>query len=497
VSVIDAGVTDAGVTDAGVTDAGVTDAGVTDAGVTDAGVFDAAVFDASVFDTSVFDASVFDTSVFDASVFDTSVFDTSVFDASALDSVALDTMIIDTQSPDSGSVPDVPTADNTISCNNPESLKDDFDDGVFGTGWNAPQVYSGASAQESSGVLQLSPATTRTYIRSALVYNFSEATVSVEVTETLSLIANADTCLILTDSASTRMISLCQSATNLHASYHTPSGTVTTIATVAYSSVNHRFWRLRNASGTTLWEFSADGITYSLLGSASIPFALDHLSIQLSAAYWSSGNPGVAKFDNLNGAGAGMAVGCALTTLKDNFADEQLLPLWVATPGPGTAVESGGVLTLAPPVNGTGMASVTSDEYYRLTDGSITVKIAEMVNVSTTAVAELVVKMSNDKDFLLFRQDRGTLRVLYAINYTETSVASLSYVQGTHVYWRISENSGIISWATSADGNAWNIMGSASPGFSTEAFRAIFTSSIWESATAPGKVSFDDVNILP
>jgi hypothetical protein len=451
------------------------------------------IFDASIFDASIFDASTFDTGVADAVALsdapwgpESSVSDGAVPDAGIFDTMGIDAIIMDGK-----------TVDNTISCNDPKTLADDFNDGVYGSAWNAPQLYAGATAGESSGVFSISPANTEAYISSALVYNFNESAISVEVLETLSLVASADTCLMLISADSSRFISMCQSADKLRCQFHDPSGAVTTTASIPYSSTQHRFWRLRQSSGVTFWEASADGANYSQIASSAIPFGLDHLAIQLLASYWTTGSAGTARFDNLNGPGNGSAIGCPITKLKDDFEDGLLLPLWVGTTGNGTLGEFGGTLHLAPPASATGSVLVSSDEYYQLTGGKLSVKVSGMVDTSTTAVAEFTMKMLNGKDFLLFRQDHGTLRVLYTTNYIETSVAAISYNPATDLYWQFAENSGVISWAVSADGTNWTTIGSASPGFDVNAGRIVFTAAIWESIAAPGEVIFDNVNILP
>ncbi len=78
-------------------------------------------------------------------------------------------------------------------------------------------------------------------------------------------------------------------------------GTVTTLATVPYDPVNHRWWQLREAGGTTFWEVSSDGQNWSTLFSKANPLDLTLVRFVLRALTNNpSPSPGMAIFGSFN-----------------------------------------------------------------------------------------------------------------------------------------------------------------------------------------------------
>lgn len=71
---------------------------------------------------------------------------------------------------------------------------------------------------------------------------------------------------------------------------------------VAYNATNHKWLRIREASGTVYWETSADSLNWSLQRSkASGIGVLSVVTVNLYAGFWGSEpTPGQALFDNFN-----------------------------------------------------------------------------------------------------------------------------------------------------------------------------------------------------
>ena len=84
-------------------------------------------------------------------------------------------------------------------------------------------------------------------------------------------------------------------------------GTQTSLATITYNPSTMKFWSIREAGGTTFWEYSANGLTWTLLHSVASPIDLSAIKPRFSA--WSeSGISETAKFRRLNFPGSQVAV---------------------------------------------------------------------------------------------------------------------------------------------------------------------------------------------
>lgn len=78
--------------------------------------------------------------------------------------------------------------------------------------------------------------------------------------------------------------------------------TVTTdITSTTYNSSTHRWWRIREASGTTYWDYSSDRVTWNNLTSASNPITVTAVTVTLFSGFYGS-ETGIdpAIFDNFN-----------------------------------------------------------------------------------------------------------------------------------------------------------------------------------------------------
>jgi hypothetical protein len=69
---------------------------------------------------------------------------------------------------------------------------------------------------------------------------------------------------------------------------------------IAYNATNHRWWRLREASGTLYWEYSADGTSWNELFSGTPTLPLEQVFIAMDDYQDDSSSPGTHIFDNLN-----------------------------------------------------------------------------------------------------------------------------------------------------------------------------------------------------
>lgn len=71
----------------------------------------------------------------------------------------------------------------------------------------------------------------------------------------------------------------------LHA-YDVNAGTPTSLASVTYNHSTMRHWRIRESSGTTYWEYSGDGLSWTALHSVANPITLTNVWSDIDAGYW-------------------------------------------------------------------------------------------------------------------------------------------------------------------------------------------------------------------
>ena len=83
--------------------------------------------------------------------------------------------------------------------------------------------------------------------------------------------------------------------------YRIKGANYTQFASVAYSSINHKVWQIRESGGTVFYEVSPDGVTFTPLYSAAPPFAVTAVQLLLFADEFTSTNtPGTATFSKLD-----------------------------------------------------------------------------------------------------------------------------------------------------------------------------------------------------
>lgn len=83
--------------------------------------------------------------------------------------------------------------------------------------------------------------------------------------------------------------------------YYKDVGTETSVLYGTYNGTNHRWWRIREASGTVFWEVSANGTTWNAYASHAIVAAVSTLKATLWAGYYGTEpTPGTMTVDNFN-----------------------------------------------------------------------------------------------------------------------------------------------------------------------------------------------------
>jgi len=83
--------------------------------------------------------------------------------------------------------------------------------------------------------------------------------------------------------------------------FKTVAGSATGLNSATYNSTTHKYLRIREASGTTYWEYSSNGVSWSTLDSQSNPITPDRMVLKLFIGTWQvEGSTTVAAVDDVN-----------------------------------------------------------------------------------------------------------------------------------------------------------------------------------------------------
>jgi len=193
--------------------------------------------------------------------------------------------------------------------------------------------WSGGDVSETSQTLRITSTTAASYkgMNSAVRGSLVGSSVHVEVPHVLTGLTSGSTMLqVGPDDQHT--ITLYVGGTTFAAEYQI-EGVFTTVATTAYNSTTHRWWRIRESGGTVYYEYSANGGTWSALTSTAAPFTLTTIRVSLFIGTdAANGSTDTAIFDNLN------AFPVA-TNPRGQYRNDQYTPVAVgaSTSGDGVA----------------------------------------------------------------------------------------------------------------------------------------------------------------
>lgn len=179
-----------------------------------------------------------------------------------------------------------------------ETLTDDFDDNSLSAQWT--EWFTGFY-NETSQQLQITSNTSPEYRGGVSTgsYQLTDSSTYIEVVHALTGLTDAGTFYqVLVDASHT--ITFYVYNGTLIAEYQI-SGVYTTVASGTYNSTSHRWWRIRETSGTLYYEVSADGVSWSTFASVATPFNVDLAQLSIFIGTDSAnGSTDTAIFDNQN-----------------------------------------------------------------------------------------------------------------------------------------------------------------------------------------------------
>jgi hypothetical protein len=368
----------------------------------------------------------------------------------------------DPNAPDADpNAPDAGVADASINpppptpCGSIQLLADDFDDGVTGSEWIA-SAASGVAVSEASQHLSIrlaaGGADVEGVYRSRNAYDLTSSEVAVEVLA----VGGEITALEVRDFAD-RGAALAVEGGNLLAM--TVDGSAeSTRAQVRYSATSHRYWRLREASGTLFWETSADRTTWATLHAQALPMPGTYAYAYL-LAWGQVASATEARFDDLNTPTRTVPAFCKASSVKDGFDDGALAGSWNAWVGSGACThrETGGVAQMSFTGSGDEFCGIETAQLVDATDDEVTVEVVSAP--SDTSFYSWIELVSPDHDHKVEFQIAGpTLYMLMTLRGAQVFAATTPYSTTGHRYLRIRESAGRTFWDASPDGATWTAL---------------------------------------
>jgi hypothetical protein len=171
--------------------------------------------------------------------------------------------------------------------------------------WTITAAVNG-TASESGGTLNLAPRA-RTdnvtiSVESNAKYALTASAATVQVPQVVSGRCGVNNRFLLRYDAG-NSLGFWFECGNLYA-FTFVNGVESLLATLAYSSTAHRWWRLRESGGVVVWETSPDKVTWTPAASAAVSslFPIGSLTLTFDSYTYGGGlrNPGVGRYAHLN-----------------------------------------------------------------------------------------------------------------------------------------------------------------------------------------------------
>jgi len=183
-----------------------------------------------------------------------------------------------------------------------DTFGDKFNDNVIdGAKWDPWGTNSsvGEANQQLEITLAVDPLTGYAGIASDNTYDLTASYVLIELKSLPSSGGNSESSFeVYVDSGN--KISWFSAWGWLYANY-TVSDSTTWHGEIAYNASTTKWLRIREASSTTYWDYSANGTSWTNLTSVSNPITVTALQIEIAAGNWEAeAAPGYFKLDNFN-----------------------------------------------------------------------------------------------------------------------------------------------------------------------------------------------------
>jgi hypothetical protein len=401
----------------------------------------------------------------------------------------------DASGSDSGVDPDASV--EPASCGGPLALAESFGDSDVP--WGAIETWQGATADVSGGQLVMTmpsdpAADAGAHLRSHMRTDLRDERVWVEVSEMVDTSTNAAAEFVVTNGW-VDYLEFFQIGGVLYFKAWRADA-VTTEAEVAYDPLAHRWWQFRDEAGTTYWETSPDGLTWTTRLTAPTPDLATHAEVWMSA-YTSPGisNPGRVVWDNLNGGEPAAEPFCQAASFTDDFGDNDPGFDWYVWGGNCTASMASSDIRLAPYANEIGYCGYANALAFDLRQSSAHIEAPVTFAAGTDAISYFVVHDFAESRADIVKQD-GVLS-FSVCKPTCVLQESIAYSPTEHRWWRFRGDGDVLNWETSADASTWTTRATATPGFALGQVSFSIGGETTAANSNPGEARFDNFNVVP
>ncbi|HEY0019309.1 MAG TPA: vanadium-dependent haloperoxidase [Longimicrobium sp.] len=182
------------------------------------------------------------------------------------------------------------------------TLVDNFNDDTLDTGKWSAYGATNDRVREANGRIEIRPssgAAGYSGLAANTTYDLAGSEVRVEVVRTLRNATGCETYLSVgTDTNNRFIITIAQEAIFFDQRI---AGTPSTLDSLPYDRVAHRWIRIRERQGALYWETSPDGVDWTERARNGAPFAVGAVGVEIAAGCFQAvASPGLAVFDNLN-----------------------------------------------------------------------------------------------------------------------------------------------------------------------------------------------------
>lgn len=321
--------------------------------------------------------------------------------------------------------------------------------------------------------------------------------------------------------------------TTLSAIYR-KNGVDTTQATTTYNATNHRWFRIREASGTVFWETSADGVTWNAFTSVANPISLLWVWTEQFLSYTNPSTQPSFILDNINtlqvsvfdtlgiteniatsvvGGGGPLTVSVsdtlaitenvarsrtaqAISFLNDDFNDNNLSAATWLNWGGAEVVNTNQRLEISVLSGGANYQGMETIGTYDLTGSEARIAILDAGN---QALASLEVSFSVRQDTAntVFLLVSGNNLIAYRkVSGVNQYITQVAYTASTVKYIRFRELSGTLYWEYSANGHSWTTLHSETSPITVSAVGLEIVAGVYATEATGTTVIFDNLNIF-